>query len=81
MAPIATALEGALARIVVLLSYAAAWKTIIFDFVLFRDGPLPPRLWRETWLGPATLGLVWLYAAYRIVRDGWKARPRPPVFK
>lgn len=60
--------EGALSRTVVLLSYAAPWKTIIFDFFLYQGGPLPPRTWRETWLGPVTLGLVWLYAAYALVR-------------
>jgi hypothetical protein len=54
--------EGKLARLVVLLSYSAIWKTIVFDFVLYRGGPLPPRLWREAWLGPITLGLSWLYA-------------------
>jgi hypothetical protein len=54
--------EGKLSRLVVLLSYSALWKTIVFDFVLYRGGPLPPRLWRESWLGPITLGLSWLYA-------------------
>ncbi len=67
--------EGAVARTVVLLSYAAAWKTIFFDFFIIRGGPLPPAAWRETWLAPATLGLVWLYVAYRILRRGWLARP------
>ena len=66
--------EGAVGRTIVLLSYAAAWKTIIFDFLLYRGGPLPPRLWRETVLGPATLGLVWLYVGYRIARRGWRER-------
>ncbi|MGQ0605192.1 MAG: glycosyltransferase 87 family protein [Anaerolineales bacterium] len=55
--------EGKLSRLVVLLSYAALWKTIFFDFVLYRGGPLPPRVWRETWLGVLTLGLSWAYAA------------------
>jgi hypothetical protein len=65
--------EGALGRLIVLLSYSALWKTIIFDFMLYRGGPLPPRLWRETWLGPATLGIAWLYAAYAALR-GWGRR-------
>jgi hypothetical protein len=60
--------EGALSRTAVLLSYAAPWKTIIFDFFLYQGGPLPPRTWRETWLGPVTFGLVWLYAAYALLR-------------
>jgi hypothetical protein len=61
--------EGALARLIVLLSYSAVWKTIVFDFLLYRGGPLPPKAWRETWLGPATLGLAWLYAAYAGLRS------------
>jgi hypothetical protein len=65
--------EGALARTAVLLSYAALWKTIVFDFFLYRGGALPPRTWRETLLGPVTLGVVWLYAAYSWLRG---ARPR-----
>lgn len=68
--------EGVEGRTVVLLSYAAAWKTIIFDFFLYRGGPLPPVIWRETWLGPATLGVAWLYVAYRILRRGWLDRAR-----
>ncbi len=55
--------EGILARTTVLLSYASLWKTIIFFFI-FPGGQLPPRLWRETWLGPLTLGIVWLYVVY-----------------
>jgi hypothetical protein len=58
--------EGALARTVVLLSYAAAWKTIIFDDFVYTGGPLPSKVWRETVLGPITLGLTWFYVAYRI---------------
>ncbi len=61
--------EGATARTAVLLSYAALWKTVIFDFFLYRGGPLPPRVWRETVLGPATLGIAWLYAAYALIAD------------
>ncbi|HJW84085.1 MAG TPA: hypothetical protein VJ754_07255 [Anaerolineae bacterium] len=75
--------EGALARTAVLLSYAALWKAIIFNLFLFPGGKLPPRTWRETLLGPATLGLVWLYAGYalvahrrsRIAMRRWRARP------
>ena len=65
--------EGATARLAVLLSYAALWKTIIFDSFLYRGGSLPPRVWRESLLGPATLGLAWLYAAYvRIANSRWR---------
>lgn len=60
--------EGALARLIVLLSYSALWRTVFFDFVLYHGGPVPPRLWRETWLGPLTLGLPWLYALYLRLR-------------
>ena len=65
--------ESALARTVVLLSYAAAWKTIIFDDFIYTGGPLPSQAWRESLLGPITLGLVWLYVAYRLLR-GWRRR-------
>lgn len=51
----------------VLLSYAAFWKSIIFDFFLVRGLPLPPRQWRETLIGPATFGIVWLYAGYALI--------------
>jgi hypothetical protein len=61
--------EGVMGRTAVLLSYAALWKAIIFDFILVRMGSLPPLLWRETWLGPATLGIVWLYSAYALIRN------------
>jgi len=60
--------EGPLARTTVLLSYAALWKFILFNFFLVPTGKLPPRQWRETILGPATLGIVWLYAGYLSIR-------------
>jgi len=59
--------EGAMARTVVLLSYAAVWKTIVFDFFLVPGRSWPPRLVRETLIGPATLGIVWLYAGYVLI--------------
>lgn len=60
--------EGAFSRLIVLLSYSALWKSIIFDFVLYPGGPLPTRLWRETWLAPITLGLPWLYVLYMRIK-------------
>lgn len=60
--------EGETGRIAVLLSYAALWKTAIFDFFLYTGGPLPPRVWRETVLGPSTLGVIWLYGLYAASR-------------
>ncbi len=68
--------EGETGRIAVLLSYSALWKTIIFDFFLYTGGPLPPRTWRETVLGPATLGVTWLYGFYLAVRRARIARSR-----
>jgi hypothetical protein len=65
--------EGESGRIAVLLSYSAIWKTIIFDFFLNPGDFLTPRLWRETWLGPATLGITWLYGIYAAVRKGLSA--------
>jgi hypothetical protein len=73
--------EGALARLIVLLSYSALWKSVVFNVWLYPGGPLPPRTWRETWLGPATLGLAWAYGAYALVRQ-WRLhllRRRGPV--
>ncbi|MGH2521846.1 MAG: glycosyltransferase 87 family protein [Anaerolineales bacterium] len=66
--------EGALAQTAVLLSYTALWKTIFFDFFLYRGGPIPPRLWRETLLGPATLGLVWSYVGYWLIANFGRLR-------
>ena len=71
--------EGAVARTVVLLSYAAAWKTIVFDDFVYTGGPLPSNIWRETLLGPITLGLVWLYVGYRILLGWRRGRSRPVV--
>src|SRR5579859_5006790 len=67
--------EGAVARTVVLLSYAAAWKTIVFDDFVYTGGPLPPKAWRETLLGPTTLGVAWFYVAYSTVHI-WRRRSR-----
>jgi hypothetical protein len=61
--------EGALARLIVLFSYTALWKTVVFNVWLYPGGPLPPRTWRETWLGPATLGLAWAYGVYALLRQ------------
>jgi hypothetical protein len=68
--------EGAVARTVVLLSYAAAWKTIIFDDFVYTGGPLPPKAWREALLGPITLGVAWFYVGYRTVHT-WRRRRFP----
>ncbi|MGD0612374.1 MAG: hypothetical protein ABSB41_12750 [Anaerolineales bacterium] len=58
-----------------LLSYVSLWKTPIFNFFLFTSSRyLPPAIWRETLLGPITLGLVWLYLAARAATH-WTSRP------
>lgn len=72
--------EGETGRIAVLLSYSAVWKTIIFDFFLYTGGPLPPRIWRETLLGPATLGVTWLYGIYAALRK-WRVALQNPNFQ
>jgi alpha-1,6-mannosyltransferase len=59
--------EGEASRTTVLIAYAALWKVVIFEFFLHKSSPLPPRQWRETILGPATLGIVWLYVFYVIL--------------
>jgi hypothetical protein len=75
--------NGPLAQTAVLLSYTGLWKTVFFDFFLYRGGLIPPRLWRETVLGPATLGLVWLYVAqwaianFRSLRGGLESISNP----
>lgn len=68
--------EGAFSRLIVLLSYSALWKSIIFDFVLYTGGPLPPRLWRETCLPLVTLGLPWLYVLYLRLRNPKLSNPK-----
>jgi hypothetical protein len=65
--------EGETGRIAVLLSYSALWKTIIFDFFLYTSNPLPPRIWRESLLGPATLGVAWGYGVYAAARKWQRA--------
>jgi hypothetical protein len=64
---------GETGRLAVLLSYAALWKTIVFDFFIDPGTYLPPRIWRETWLAPATLGVAWAYALYCLGQSGWGA--------
>jgi len=59
--------EGVLGRIAALLTYTAPWKMIAFDFFINIDS-LPPRIWRETWLGLSTFGVAWLYVTYVALR-------------
>ncbi len=73
--------EGESGRIAVLLSYSALWKTIIFDFFLYTGGQLPPRLWRETRLGPAMLGVTWSYGVYAAVKRGFQSPILSTVLK
>lgn len=70
--------EGESSRTAVLLSYAALWKVIVFEFFLYKNDPLPPRLWRETILGPATLGVVWLYGFYAVLLKWHRTRSKRP---
>ncbi len=68
--------EGPIIWTALLLSYVSLWKTPIFNFFLFTSNiSLPPATWRETLLGPVTLGLVWLYLAARAIFD-WAASRR-----
>lgn len=75
--------EGEMGRLAVLLSYAAIWKTIIFDFFIDPGSRLPLRVWRETWLAPATLGVVWAYGLYLLGQkvggayQQWRAKGWP----
>ena len=66
--------EGALSRLVVLLSGVASFKAILFNLLLPLDGSLPPKSWRETILGPAILGIGWVYATYLGARNLWQNR-------
>lgn len=59
--------EGVMGRIAALLTYIAPWKMIAFDFFINTEY-LPPRLWRETWLGLSTFGVAWLYVVYVVLR-------------
>jgi hypothetical protein len=66
--------EGALGRLVVLFSGAVSFKTSVFNLLLPLDGSLPPKSWRETILGPAILGIAWVYATYLGVKSLWQNR-------
>jgi len=66
--------DGALATSAVVLSVAGIWKPVYFDFFLNRS-ILPPRVRRETLLGPMVLGVNWLYAGVSVVRSGWRRWP------
>jgi hypothetical protein len=66
--------EGALARLIVMLSGVASYKTILFNLLLPLDGSLPPKSWRESILGPAILGIGWAYVTYLGARQLWQSR-------
>jgi hypothetical protein len=66
--------EGALANSAVLLTVAGIWKPISFHFYVARV-ILPPRVQRETLLGPAVLDFTWLFAAAAAVQARQRARP------
>jgi hypothetical protein len=62
--------EGVMGRIAALLTYTAPWKMIAFDFFINVES-LPPRVWRETWLGLSTFGMAWLYVVYVVSRKNF----------
>jgi hypothetical protein len=66
---------GPLATSAILLTVAGIWKPIYFDFFLNRS-VLPPRVKRETWLGPMVLGANWLFAGATALWSTWRRRPR-----
>jgi hypothetical protein len=71
--------EGAFSRLIVLFSYSALWKSILFDFVIFTGSVLPPLIWRETLLAPLILGLPWLYVLYLRLRKPNAVKSQQPV--
>ncbi len=66
--------ESLTTRGAVLLSLAAIWKMPLFDFVIHRNGYLPPFQTRELPLTAGTLGAVWFYFVYQ-----WSQVPPPQV--
>jgi hypothetical protein len=66
--------EGALGRLVVMVSGLASFKSLLFILLLPSDGTLPPKSWREAILGPVILGLGWVYATYLGAKNMWQRR-------
>jgi hypothetical protein len=63
---------GHSARLGALFGFAALSKPLIFGPLWLWIRPLPPRIWRESRLGPAVLALPWLYALFAL----WHTRRR-----
>lgn len=60
---------GHAARLGVLLGFGVLTKPLLFEPIWLWVTPLPPKAWREVRLGPAVLGLPWLYALF----IGWQS--------
>jgi hypothetical protein len=54
---------GNLTRLTLLMGFVVQTKAWLW-VPLLAWPPLPPKAWRETLLGPLTMGLAWLYALY-----------------
>ncbi|MFW9894124.1 MAG: hypothetical protein ACFFFO_18110 [Candidatus Thorarchaeota archaeon] len=64
------------ARLGVLFGYAALSKPLIFGPLWLWIRPLPPRIWRETRLGPAVMALPWLYVLFALWHTRRKRKTR-----
>ncbi len=75
--------ESTLVYLALLLAYAAGWKTLYLDFFISPPHLGPPASGVETVLGPAVLGVTWLYAGLAMARELLarralpRARPNP----
>jgi hypothetical protein len=57
---------GHAARLAALFGYAALAKPLLAAPVILWLQPLPPKLWRELWLGPVVMLLPWLYVVFAV---------------
>jgi hypothetical protein len=66
--------RGHSARLGALFGFAALSKPLIFGPLWLWTRPLPPRIWRESRLGPAVLALPWLYVLFALWRTHRRRR-------
>jgi hypothetical protein len=66
--------RGHSARLGALFGFAALSKPLIFGPLWLWIRPLPPRIWRESRLGPAVLALPWLYVLFALWRTHRRRR-------
>ncbi len=60
---------GHLARLGTLFGFAVLSKPLVFGPLFLWIRPLPPKMWRELWLGPTVLMIPWVYALFIVWRN------------